>query len=148
MAYRCPSCNKLCSTEPEVVNTSYDVDTESGDVTITVEASLTSTCCSDTAASGEIELTINLRNEHDCRDDETANEGEFSDEIDENDAEIEERQIEYLGLGAKKKDGSYGKPQKRTRKGYIVVVESKVKCLTCQQDVSFKLEDEIEFEAY
>lgn len=148
MAYRCPSCSKLCSTEPEVTNTSYDIDTETGDVTITVEASLTSGCCGDEAATGEVELTVNLHDEHDCRTDPDFRPAAFSDEIAENDGEIEERQIEYLRRGAKKKDGSYGKPQKAKRKAYIVMVDSKVKCLVCNQDVEFKLEEEIEFEAY
>ncbi len=145
-AYICQSCHKLCSTEPEVTNTDYDVDSETGIITITVEASLMSGCCSDEVATGSVELSVDMNELHTCGDDELGGNQTWDDETAEDEAEIEEKQETYEVRGKKKKDGSFGKPQKKTRKVYVVKVDSTIKCLSCKQDVTFSAEDQIEFE--
>lgn len=143
---QCQSCYKLCSTDTQVNDTTYNVDTETGIITITVDAALVSGCCGDEVATGEVELSVDMKDFHTCGDDELGGNQTWDDDTAEDEAEIEEKQETYEVRGKRKKDGSFGKPQKRTRKVYVVKVDSTIKCLSCKQDVTFSAEDQIDFE--
>lgn len=63
MAYRCQSCNLLCSVEQEELYPEFDVDDE-GVVTGSLELQLNSACCGDTVATAESEIEIDTGLEH------------------------------------------------------------------------------------
>lgn len=60
---RCSSCNLLCAVEPQIDNVDVDCDGEHT-VSVSVDISLLSQCCSDTTGSATAEGSYNFELEH------------------------------------------------------------------------------------